>query len=424
MPPLPRRTFVRGGLYTHRYSSAGAGEGFDNPSVYCHDLAALVHGIEARTPADTVAPEVADPAELLAAQEDLTRTLLARLHADLDGGGGERWARAWELAAVLEGSEEGARGLDGVLAHPYTRTWLLGALDALHEGRAGAASGAADGLQTLLAAAAVRAGLDVRVPVPYRDGVLVLPTLGRLTVAGPGERGAVLVRAAGDGFLAGPAAGPAERRIRRSAAAEPGWLPVRGFALPGAPFQGHGFVIDDLHPYRDCFGAPAAATLDAVAAGRLGNALTEAWVLIEERAPAHGARSLDRPLTLTPLGGAMPGEPSVGRHGYGALGIGADGNAGTLALTLLRGVRRARFRALVDVTDLYAADGSWEHRMPWKEELVPLSGLLEAVYERLALAVFDHRFRDGIPQALDTLEGAAELTVGGKRLLTLMRKEF
>ncbi|WP_371604096.1 radical SAM/SPASM protein FxsB, inactivated metallohydrolase extension form [Streptomyces sp. NBC_01220] len=413
-----------GGLYTHRYSSAGDGEGFDNPSVYCHDLAALVHGIEARTPADAVAPEVADPAELLAAQEDLTRTLLARLHADLDGRGGERWAQAWELAAVLEGSDEGARGLDGVLAHPYTRTWLLDALDALHEGRAGAPSGAADGLQTLLAAAAVRAGLDVRVPVPYRDGGLVLPTLGRLTVAGPGERGTVLVRAAGDGFLAGPAAGSAERRIRRSAAAGPGWLPVRGFALPRDSFPGHGFVIDDLDPYRDCFGAPAAATLDAAAAGRLGDVLTEAWALIGERAPAHGARSLDGPLTLTPLTGAMPGEPSVGRHGYGALGIGVDGNARTLALTLLRGVRRARFRALVDVADLYAADGSWEHRMPWKDELVPLSGLLEAAYERLALAVFDHRFRDGIPQALDTLEGAAELTIGGKRLLALMRKEF
>ncbi|MFE9782725.1 radical SAM/SPASM protein FxsB, inactivated metallohydrolase extension form [Streptomyces sp. NPDC005775] len=413
-----------GGLYTHRYSSAGADEGFDNPSVYCHDLAALVRGIEARTPADAVAPEVAGPAELLAAQEDLTRTLLARLHADLDGAGGERWAGAWELAAVLEGSEEGARGLDGVLAHPFTRTWLLDALDALHEGRRGAASRAADGLRTLLAAAAVRAGLDLRVPAPYRDGALVLPTLGRLTVAGPGERGTVLVRAAGDGFLVGADAASAERRIRRADAAEPGWLPVRGFALPGAPFPGHGFLIDDLDPYRDCFDAPAAATLGAAAAGRLGDALTEAWALIEERAPAHGAGSLDGPLTFTPLTGSAPGEPSVGRHGYGALGIGADEDAGTLALTLLRGVRRARFRALVDVADLYAADGSWEHRMPWKEEFVPFSGLLAAAYERLALAAFDPRYRDGVPQALDTLEGAAELTIGGKRLLALMRKEF
>ncbi len=199
---------------------------------------------------------------------------------------------------------------------------------------------------------------------------------------------------------------------------------MRGFVLPGGPFPGQGFVIDDLDPHRDCFGAPAAPTLDAAGAGRLGAALTEAWALIEQRAPAYGAAATEVPLTFTPLAGVAPGEPSVGRHGYGALGIGAGGSAGTLALALLRGVRRARFRALVDVADLYAADGSWEHRMPWREEFVPFSRLLADVYERLALAAFDSRYRDGVPQALDTLEGAAELTVGGKRLLALMRKEF
>lgn len=416
-----------GGLYTHRYSSAGPaegvpGEGFDNPSVYCHDLAALVRGIEARTPADSVAPAVADAGELLAAQEDLTRTLLARLNADLDGRGGEPWAAAWELAAGLEGSAEGARALDHVLAHPYTRTWLLESLDGLHEDRPGAAPNAANSLAALLAAGAVRAGLDRWVPVPYRDGGLILPTVGRLAVGGPGEGGTALVCAAGEGFLARRAdSTSAELRIEAVHRSGPGWLPVRRYALPGdAP----GFVIDDLDPYRDCFAAPAAATLDARAAGRLAAALTEAWALIEERAPAYGARSLDGPVTFTPLTGSAPGEPSVGRHGYGALGIGAEERAGTLTFALLRGTRRAGFRALVDVTDLYAADGSWEHRMPWGEELVPFSRLLSGTYERLALAAFDPRYRDGVPQALDTLEGAAELTIGGKRLLARMRKEF
>lgn len=414
-----------GGLYTHRYDSTGPGEGFDNPSVYCHDLAALVRGIELRTPSDSVAPTVADPVELLAAQDDLTRTLLARLNADLAGRGGERWAAAWELAAFLEDSAQGVRGLDRVLTHPYTRTWLFEALEALDEDRPAAGAVAADGLEVLLAAAAVRAGLDLRVPVSYRDGALVLPTLGRLTVGGRAERGIALLRATGEGFLAGLEGGSAaERRIGAVHRPEPGWLPVRGVALPGGPRPGHAFVIDDLDPYRHCYTTPAAATLDAPAADRLAAALTAAWALIEERAPEYGARSVDGPVTLTPLTGQLPGEPSVGRHGYGALGIGADESAGTLSLALLRGVRRARFRALVDVTDLYAADGSWEHRMPWVEELVPFSRLLAGTYERLALAAFDARYRDGVPQALDTLEGAAELTVGGKRLLALMRKEF
>ncbi|MFD7619008.1 FxsB family radical SAM/SPASM domain protein, partial [Streptomyces sp. NPDC059802] len=89
-----------------------------------------------------------------------------------------------------------------------------------------------------------------------------------------------------------------------------------------------------------------------------------------------------------------------------------------------RGFRRAELRALRDVTDLYAADGSWEHRIPWREQPVPFSRLLADTYERMALGAFDPRYLEGVPQALDTLEGAAELTIDGKRLLDRMRKEI
>lgn len=95
-----------------------------------------------------------------------------------------------------------------------------------------------------------------------------------------------------------------------------------------------------------------------------------------------------------------------------------------MALALLRGSRRAELQALADVTDLYAADGSWEHRIPWEEESVPFSRLLADTYERTALGAFEPRLLEGVPQALDALEGAAELTVSGKRLLDLMRKEI
>ncbi len=127
--------------------------------------------------------------------------------------------------------------------------------------------------------------------------------------------------------------------------------------------------------------------------------------------------------TVTPLNGPVPGEPSVGRHGYGALGIRPDDSAEQLPLALLRGFRRAKLRALLDVTDLYAADGSWEHRTPWQEELVPFSRLLAETYERVALGAFEPHYLDGVPQAIETLERAAELTVSGKQLLDLMRKE-
>lgn len=410
-----------GGLYTHRYDPSGPGEPFDRPSVYCHDLAALVRGVEARTAAELVSPAIGDPAELLAAQHDLTRTLLAHLHGALDGRGGAPWTAAWELAATLERSEAGARELDAVLAHPYTRTWLLDTLDALDQDRAGAVAEALR-LPALLAAAAVRARLGLPVRVPLRDGLLVLPTLGVLRTGEAGD-GTAEVRGAGEGFLVRTEEGPGrrERRIVRSAVAGEGWRPVRAFTAPGS---GSGFVIEDTDPYRDCFAAPVAPALDDDAAARLAARVTAARTLIRANAPARTGRLGAALTTLTPVTGLAPGEPALGRHGYGALGIDPGHEVDALARALVRGARRAELRALADVTDLYAADGSWDHRMPWREESVPFSRLLTETYERIGLAVFEPRAAEGMTQALDTLESAAELTVGGKRLLDLMRKEI
>ncbi|WP_330244045.1 MULTISPECIES: radical SAM/SPASM protein FxsBH, inactivated beta-hydroxylase extension form [unclassified Streptomyces] len=404
-----------GGLYTHRYRSDS---GFDNPSVYCADLEALVHGIEVRTAAETESAAVAEPHELIAAHQDLTRTLLARLHADLDGRGGERWDEAWELVQTLERTEAGTVGLDGVLAHPYTRTWLLDALDAVGDDRPGAGRSATLRLSSSVAAAAVCAGLERDVPVAYREGGIFLPTLGELRIGGPGEHGIALVRATDDGFLIRRDGHAAEQRIVRNAAEDsPGWLPVRHVGGDGTP----GFLLDDLDPYRDCFGTPVAPRLGQPEADAWSARLAGAWERLTAAVPDQAAEMARSLVALTPL---VTGHPVVGQHGYGALGIGDCTDTEELALGLLRGFRRAKLRALVDVTDLYALDGAWEHRTPWQEKSVPFSRLLSSTYERVGLGLFDPRFLDGVPQALDTLEAAAETTIDGKQLLAAVRKEI
>ncbi|MGW3164155.1 radical SAM/SPASM protein FxsBH, inactivated beta-hydroxylase extension form [Streptomyces sp. NPDC001142] len=418
-----------GGLYTHRYDPTGPDGAFDNPSVYCADLEALVRGIEARTAESLVAPAVTDTVELAAAQQDLTRTLLARLNADIGRRGGEEWATAWELAAAVEESEEGARGLDEVLALPYTRSWLLHALELVHERRG--AVRVARRLPAYLASAVVRAGLDLPVRVRFSDGRLFLPGLGEARVGAAGECGTALVRGTGDGFVVRhEGAGTDVVRLRE---ATPAWRPLRRSAAPGPvpePCPGpvsafvSGLVLDDLDPFRDCFPTPAAPALDDRAAAALAARIDEAWAVIGSKAPGRVREMAGFLTTLTPLTGLGPSECSVGRHGQGALGIPVDGGPEELASGLLRGFRRAELRALRDVTDLYAADGSWDHRMPWQEEPVPFSRLLSDTYERIALGAFGSRWLEGVPEALDTLERAAELTVHGKRLLDLMRKEI
>ncbi|MGA5003038.1 radical SAM/SPASM protein FxsBH, inactivated beta-hydroxylase extension form [Streptomyces arboris] len=428
-----------GGLYTHRYRSPG---GFDNPSVYCADLEALIRGIEERTAAATESPAVRDPDELLAAQQDLTRTLLALLHESLDGSGGETWETAWALAAEVESAPAGQAALDLVLAHPYTRTWLLDALEAVRAGRP-VEGPPVERLAASVAAAAVHARLDLAVPVAHRDGRLFLPTLGEVRTGGAGETGTALVRADGEGFTVHTEGGAL--RIARGAGEGPHWSPVRrlgGAGEAGAvreagepgPVQaadGPGpvptlvLVLDDLDPYRTCFDTPAAPRLCPAAADAWSASLAEAWELLAETVPEQAAEAAAVLTTLTPLAGGAPVQ--AGRHGYGALGIAAGGDAHTLATALLRAFRHAKLRALAEVTDLYASDGSWDHRMPWQEEReepVPFSRLLSETYERVGLGLFAPRFLAGVPQALDMIEEAAETTVDGKQLLAVMRKEI
>ncbi|GGS68858.1 radical SAM/SPASM protein FxsBH, inactivated beta-hydroxylase extension form [Streptomyces badius] len=407
-----------GGLYTHRYRSDDAsGGGFDNPSVYCDDLAALIRGIEERTAA-TESPAVRSPDALLAAHQDLTRTLLAVVHDTLDGRGGALWDDAWRLAAAVEADASGADALDAVLAHPYTRTWLVDALADLDAGR-GLAEPAAERLAATVAAAAVRARLDLPVPVAYRDGSLHLPTLGTVVLGGPGERGTAVVRATGDGFLvrlrdAAPGTG---LRIMPDEPEGRHWLPVRVLRRAPAP----ALLLDDLDPLRDCFEDPAAGRLPADEAEAWADRMAEAWALLADAVPDQAAEAARTLTTLTPL---PAGAAAPGHHGPGALGAGPVTGANELALGLLSGFRRAKLRALGEVTDLYALDGTWEHRTPWGNEHVTFSRLLAETYERAGLGLYDPRFLTGVPEALEMIENAAEVTVDGKQLIAAVRKEI
>ncbi|MCX4525067.1 radical SAM/SPASM protein FxsB, inactivated metallohydrolase extension form [Streptomyces sp. NBC_01551] len=423
-----------GGLYTHRYR---AGSGFDNPSVYCADLRELVDGVQARTAPRESAPQLADPAELARAQEDLTRVLLARLHEDLAGH--PEWARAWEVLAEVERAgavrEEAADAVDAVLDHPFTRTWVLTALDAVRDGAgAGAGAGredvaaeAARRLAALTAAAVLRGGLELPAEVAYRDGEVYLPTLGLLRRGEPAADGRAALRAAGDGYAVRD--GRAEHRFGPGAG-DARWLPVRTWS-PGpdaAPV-----ALEDLDPYRNCFARPPRLRLGTGEAGQWRTRLDGAWALLHETVPEFARAAQAGLTTLTPLAGGprSVGWGEAGRHGPGALGVPYAAGVRETALALLTGRRRTRLRALTEVTDLYALDGEWQHPSPWRERPVPVSRLLADVHERVAVeayrraaAVPEPGGADRIHRALDRLSGAAELTSTGKRLVEELRWEL
>ncbi|MGW6982899.1 radical SAM/SPASM protein FxsBH, inactivated beta-hydroxylase extension form [Streptomyces sp. NPDC054932] len=411
-----------GGLYTHRYREQN---GFDNPSVYCTDLRELVDGVEGRTAPRETAPQLTDPAELARSQEELTRILLARLHADLAADPG--WAQAWELLAAVErAGEAGAEALDAVLDHPFTRTWVLAALDAARDGRQDAPE-AARRLTALAAAAVLRGGLDLPAEVAYRDGEVYLPTLGLLRLGEPGTEGRAALRVTDAGYAVRD--GRAEHRFG-PAAGDARWQPVRTWS-PGpdaAPV-----ALEDLDPYRNCFARPPRLRLGAGEAEEWRGRLDRAWAMLHRALPEFARAAATGLTTLTPLAGGprAGGWGEAGRHGPGALGVPYAAGVRETALALLTGRRRTRLRALTEVADLYALDGEWEHRSPWRERPVPVSRLLADVHERVAVEAYRRATAapepggaDRIHQALDRLSEAAELTVTGKRLVAELRYEL
>ncbi|MFD7841006.1 radical SAM/SPASM protein FxsBH, inactivated beta-hydroxylase extension form [Streptomyces sp. NPDC059761] len=415
-----------GGLYAHRYR---AGNGFDNPSVYCADLKALVEGVEQRTARASVAAEATEPAALAAAQQELTRVLLVRLNAELEGRGDVDWRRSWELVTAVEA--EAPDALDAVLDHPYTRTWLLAALDAVRQGGPPRVP-PGHRLSALAAAAVVRGGLELPALVAHGGGGLYLPTLGLLRA----DRGRAEVRAAAEGFSVRGEGGGVRTFGPGGEAAD--WQPVRvlaaGGAGAGAPPAS--LALEDLDPDRGCFALPPAPRLDATGAGRWERRLAEAWELLHGTVPAPARETAAGLTTLTPLAGAAVGAGATGedaRRGPGALGVPLGAGVRETALALLTGRRRARLRELTEVADLYASDGEWLHPSPWQEEPVPVSRLLADVHAAVAAEAFrragggpggEPGGPGGIERALDRLDGAAELTVSGKAVVAALRREF
>ncbi|MER6256476.1 radical SAM/SPASM protein FxsB, inactivated metallohydrolase extension form [Streptomyces sp. NPDC001584] len=411
-----------GGLYTHRYRDRN---GFDNPSVYCTDLRELVDGVEGRTAPRETAPQLTDPAELARSQEELTRILLARLHADLAADPG--WAHAWELLAAVEGAgEAGPDALDAVLDHPFTRTWVLAALDAARDGRQDAPE-AARRLTALAAAAVLRGGLDLPAEVAYRDGEVYLPTLGLLRLGEPGTEGRAALHVTAEGYAVRD--GRAEHRFGPTAG-DARWQPVRTWS-PGpdaAPV-----ALEDLDPYRNCFPRPPRLRLGAGEAEEWRGRLDRAWALLHKAVPEFARAAAAGLTTLTPLAGGprAGGWGEAGRHGPGALGVPYAAGVRETALALLTGRRRTRLRALTEVADLYALDGRWQHPSPWRERPVPVSRLLADVHERVAVEAYRRATAtpepggsDRIHRALDQLSEAAELTVTGKSLVAELRYEL
>ncbi|MEU6534394.1 radical SAM/SPASM protein FxsB, inactivated metallohydrolase extension form [Streptomyces sp. NPDC047000] len=319
-----------GGLYAHRYSSE---RGFDNPSVYCADLLALIGGVAERITERALAPAVTSAGELGRARLRLDRTLLAGANTKLAGRAD--WDEAWRLLVRLDLDEAAAVHLDAVISHPYLRPSLLSSWD-----------GTADlpRLMAAGAAAVLRAGAEATLRWEEPSPEIHLPTLGTLRLPRPG---AVEFRTGPHGFRVrvGDRAVIGCDDVSRTAR---GWRPLASLAL------GHGpqVLIDDADPFRDCFSVPVTPPLGPGPLDAFRERLRAAYRLLDEREPAWW-EGVNAPATttITPLSAGFG--PRLGSCGSGALGVATDVDPEEFVRALPGLGRRARLTALREVVDLH-----------------------------------------------------------------------
>ena len=269
----------------------------------------------------------------------------------------------------------------------------------------------------IAAAAAIRAGADARLELPVRTGLVHLPGISSWRVDKTADTVPIEIRGG---------------TARLPAGSTP--IPLRTLTAGSVSI-----VLDDLDPYRDCYGRPAAARLADEEFAAWQDEFRAAWQLIERDYPRYALGLAAGLSVVVPLASADPGRhaSATARDAFGAVAIARPGDPAVLALLLMHEFQHVKLGAVLDVLDLHdAADGD-EYYAPWRDDPRPLEGLLQGSYAHLAVtdywrirrlatgseatAAAFARWREQTMEAIGTLAASAALTEVGRRFVDGMR---
>jgi len=436
----PVVTSCGGGLYAHRYKTAG---GFDNPSVYCEDLEKVITHVRGGEAAgrrrahsmpqahfDALAAGYGDATSvsyLGAAQRSVRRALLRLLAGRAGDDSSGAFAAGWSLLVRLDTSSPAV--VEEVLAHPYVRAWAEGCLRSR-----GALSADFGHLASIAAAAAIRSGTLAELDVPVTRGYVHLPTLGRLRV---GDTATAALTVPGEGAFEVRAPSGAWCIESSTAEHDEAWQPVR-------ELRAGDFVVrlEDTDPYRDCYQWPVAGRLTADDAAAWQAQFEEAWRLIEQTYSRYAPGVAAGLTTVVPLANDVPGREisAAARQAFGAIGAALPASGADLALLVIHEFQHVKLGALTDMFDLCDRTDQRVFFAPWREDPRPLGALLQGTYAHItvtdywrlrrhlmtgpdALAAAERfaRWRTMTADAIETLAGSGALTPLGARFVDGMR---
>ncbi|MBF9072158.1 FxsB family cyclophane-forming radical SAM/SPASM peptide maturase [Streptacidiphilus fuscans] len=455
-----------GGLYAHRYRSADGGfhavdGGFDNPSVFCPDLLALItavrdaerarkehHPMSTGLLSDPHFDELASGYggagavdALRVAQVEVNRALLDRVAEawsaapapDADAEADLPYGDAWELIALLD--ESAPEALDRAVAHPFTRSWALECL-----AQPGPLAERFGGVAELAVAAALFAKADGKLTLPVRPG-------GELRVPGHGvltgvEGGSALVLTEHDRFVVETAQERIEVELR-APQREPRWRPVRPLSGDaGAPEPRAGvwrLLLDDTDPQRRAHHWDPAAPMSDAEADAWQAELAAAWRVIDATLPGYAPGLRAGLSTVVPLRPSADGSYVSGaaRDLFGTVGIARPGSAEFMALLLIHEFQHVKLGAVFDMEDLFDRSDTRTFDAPWRPDPRPFEGLFQGTYAHIAVVEFwrsrwraTHaredraeytRWLDHTYRAIGVMTDSGALTDRGRRFVAGMR---
>jgi uncharacterized protein len=355
------------------------------------------------------------------AQLALGRALIAAV-----GSVGSADARS-ALDALGAFDRQSPSAVGRVLTHPYLRVWAVEALTRAEHGDLELA----DDLGCVAAAVAVRAGLDVEVPVRVRGGAVHLPSVGSIaiprTLTGQGEMvvkaDSVTVRVAGE-----------QVSVDTGEPWGSAWQPNRWVTMGGDLTV----LVEDLDPYRDAHDWKADGRLSESTAREWGELLRSSWSIVEQDAPGQAPAVRAGLRAVTPLvadpGGLL--RSSTTRHAFGSVGA-APASPSALAVMLVHEFQHTVLGALLDLCDLFDSGYRRHLRVAWRTDLRPIEGVLQGTFAHLSVAdmwrarvgrdgadeqaVATYRqYRDWTAAAIDVLTASGGLTADGDRFVAGM----
>ncbi|MGI5457951.1 aKG-HExxH-type peptide beta-hydroxylase [Streptomyces sp. CA-249302] len=395
------------------------------------------------------AADAAEPAVCSAAQKTRLRedwALLAETEAAVRAGPGPAGAADRPATAPAR---------DRIL-YPLAGPWALRCLRCLD--RTGGPPGPDGARELRLALAhfsalatvvATRAGIPFHARLTAHDGILVLPSLGSLHTARPGD--VPVEVAATDGRLTLRQHGESDVVVFLESgfgawSGALAWTPAH--ALPGLTPEAAPMPLDDLDPYR---AGPeplhptqsGPTTLDD--AGR--KRWLQAWSGTAAALRTGGEHRLTEalallrclvPLEMPPGAEGRGGCSATRREAFGALFSSTPPSPVAFAATLVHELQHAKLAALSDALVLHQDDGQPRYFAPWRPDPRPYDGLLQGAYAHLALADFfqrraltvaahresawsqHSRYRAQVGAVLPALVGSPQLTVAGRRFVDQM----